>query len=63
MNLIISLYQMGIHKELRDILEINDIFVYRFAKRLENELGISGDNASWAAKEWCEIYGKKILKK
>lgn len=63
MNLIISLYQMDIHKALRDIPEINDIFVHRFVKRLESELGISVENASWATMVWCEIYGEKVLKK
>ena len=63
MNLIISLYQMDIHKALQDIPEINDIFVHRFVKKLENELGISTENASWATKAWCEIYGEKVLKK
>lgn len=62
-NLIISLYQMDIHKALRDASEINDIFAYRFVKKLENELGISAENASWATKAWCEIYGTKVLKK
>ena len=63
MNLIISLYQMDIHKALQDTAEINDIFIHRFVKKLENELGISKENAAWATKVWCEIYGVQVLKK
>lgn len=63
MNLIISLYQMDIHKALQSVPEINDIFIHRFVKKLENELGISTENASWATKVWCKVYGEEILKK
>ena len=63
MNLIISLYQMDIHKALQCTSEVNDIFVHRYVKKLENELGISAENASWATKTWCEIYGEKVLNK
>ena len=63
MNLIISLYQMDIHKALRSVSEIDDIFVHRYVKKFENELGISAENASCATKAWCEIYGEKVLNK
>ena len=61
MNLMITLYQMDIHKELRNIADINDIFIHRYVKRLENEMGISKENAIWATKMWCDVYGKKLL--
>ena len=63
MNLMITLYQMDIHKELRSITDINDIFIHRYVKRLENEMGISKENAIWATKTWCDVYSKRILNK
>lgn len=63
MNLMITLYQMDIHKEIRVIGDINDIFIHRFVKRLENEMGISDENATWATKMWCKTYGNRILHK
>ena len=63
MNLMITLYQMDIHKELRTISDINDIFIHRYVKRLENERGISEENAIWATRMWCDVYGRKILRK
>lgn len=54
---------MGIHKELRTSTDINDIFIHRYVKRLENEMGISEENAIWATKMWCDVYGEKFLNK
>lgn len=63
MNLMITLYQMDIHKELQTITDINDVFIHRYVKRLENEMGISKENAIWATKTWCEVYSKAVLNK
>ena len=63
LNLVISLYQMEIQKEILRSDYLNDIFAYRFEKRLINDFGISSDNAKWAVSAWCAIYGKKVLNK
>ena len=58
MNLLIMLYQMDICKELSTRSEVNDIFTYRYVKRMENEMGISKENAIWAVDTWCSTYMK-----
>ena len=63
LNLVISLYQMNIQREISNAEYINDIFAYRFEKRLINDMGISADNAKWAVAAWCAIYGKNVLNK
>lgn len=63
MNLLITLYKMDIHKDLNNITDINDIFIHRYVKRLENEMGISEENAVWATNMWCDVYGNRRLKR
>lgn len=63
LNLVISLYQMNIQKDILQTDYINDIFAYRFEKRLVNDIGISSENAKWAVSAWCTIYGKQVLNK
>lgn len=63
LNLIILLYRMQIHDEIKQALEIDDTFKYRFEKRMIENMGISEDNASWAVSAWCILYGKNILGK
>lgn len=62
LNLLITLYHMGIHTEIEKAIELNDIFAYRFEKRMIDEQGISKENAEWAVSEWCAIYGKILNK-
>ena len=62
-NLISMMYQLQIHDGIKQALVINEVFAYRYKKMLIEELGISEDNADWAAKVWCVIYGKNVLKK
>lgn len=62
LNLMITLYNMGIHEEIERAVVLNDIFAYRFEKRMVNEMGISKENAAWAVTRWCVIYGKKLKK-
>ncbi|OLR58524.1 hypothetical protein BHF70_02145 [Anaerostipes sp. 494a] len=62
LNLMIALYKMNIHEEIEHIAEINDIFTYRFEKRMVDELGISKENAIWAVSTWCVTYGKILNK-
>lgn len=63
LNLMITSYNMGIHEEIENATVLNDIFAYRFEKRMVNEMGISQENAIWAVTKWCLIYGKKLMKK
>ena len=63
LNLMITSYNMGIHEEIENATVLNDIFAYRFEKRMVNEMGISQENAIWAVTKWCLIYGKKLRKK
>lgn len=63
LNLVISLYQMNIQKDILQTDYINDIFAYRFEKRLVNDLGINSENAKWAVSAWCTIYGRQVLNK
>ena len=57
------MYQLQIHDGIKQALVINEVFAYRYKKMLIEELGISEDNADWAVKVWCVIYGKNVLKK
>lgn len=62
LNLMITLYNMGIHEEIMHTVVLDDIFAYRFEKRMVNEMGISKENADWAVILWCKSYGKKVGK-
>ena len=63
LNLVISLYQMNIQKEIAEVDYINDIFAHRFEKRLVEDIGINVEDAKWAVSAWCTIYGKHVLNK
>lgn len=63
LNLIIALYQMQIQEDIVHTDYLNDIFAYRFEKRLVNDIGISQENAKWAVAAWCSIYGNRVLGK
>lgn len=63
LNLLITLYRMDITKSIEEAAVLNDIFAYRFEKRMDEEMGISKDNAKWAVATWCFSYGVNILRK
>lgn len=62
-NIVILSYQMGLAAEIYDADVLDDIFVYRYAKRLMNEQGINKDDAEWVVRLWCTCYGCKFLNK
>ena len=48
-NLLSSLYDMGIVAEIESTGGIDNVFAHRFKKRLQDEHGVAEDNAKWAA--------------
>jgi hypothetical protein len=62
-NLLLALYEMGVHAEIEKTAQINNAFAYRFVKRLCDEHGVSRFHADWAVSLWCVCYGKNILNK
>jgi hypothetical protein len=62
-NLILTLYKMDIHKEIEKVAQIDNVFAFRFIKRLTGEHGISKENAVQSVFMWCLCYGEKILDK
>ena len=62
-NLILSLYDIGLAKEIETAKTINNAFAFRFVKRLMDEYGVSRANADWAVSVWCVCYGQQVLHK
>jgi hypothetical protein len=62
-NLLLNLFDIDIHGELEKAVQIDNPFIYRFAKRLCDEYGVSKENADWAVAAWCNCYGGNILNK
>jgi hypothetical protein len=62
-NLILTLFKMDIHTAIKDSDRIDNVFAYRFIRRLTNEHGISKENAVRSVFIWCLCYGEKILGK
>ena len=62
-NLIKTVYDMGIADEMKKISEIDNPFAFRFVKRLMDEFGVSRANADWAVSVWCVCYGERLLGK
>jgi len=62
-NLLLSLFDIGIHTEIAAITSITNTFAFRFVKQLVDEHGVSRLNADWAVSIWCVCYGKNILSK
>lgn len=62
-NLILSAYDLGISKEIEKVDYINNVFAFRFVKRMLDEYGTSRVNADWAVSVWCVCYGQYILRK
>ena len=52
MNLLIMLYDLGIHQEFRLSSESDYELACSFQKRMEDEYGISESNAKWAVATW-----------
>lgn len=63
LNLIISLYQLDIHREIQRAGYLDREFEDIFIDKLVNIKGISIENARWAVEEWCRVYGKEVLNK
>lgn len=62
-NLINTVYDLEIVKEIKNTAVINNAFAFRFVKRLLDEYGISRLNADWAVSVWCVCYGQYTLSK
>ena len=62
-NLLLALYDMGIHAEIEKVSQINNAFAFRFVKRLCDENGVSRMHSDWSVSTWCVGYGKNILGK
>lgn len=62
-NLINTVYSLGIASDIQSATQINNAFAYRYVKRLVDEFGISRLNADWAVSVWCVCYGQNTLRK
>ena len=62
-NLLLALFDMGIHTEIEKTPQITNAFAYRFVKQLCDERGVSRMNADWAVSVWCVCYGRNVLRK
>ena len=62
-NLLVSLFDIDIHKEIEKASQMDNTFSYRFIKRLCDEYGVSRRNAEWAVSTWCSCYGESLLGK
>ena len=62
-NLINTVYSLGIAEDLSKTSNITNAFAFRYVKRLTDEYGVSRLNADWAVSVWCVCYGHKILHK
>lgn len=62
-NLILNLYDIGIHKEIFKERQLNNAFRFRFVKRLCDEYGVSRRNSEWAVSLWFSCYAETILNK
>lgn len=62
-NLILTAYEVGLPEAIRDAVEIDNAFAYRYVKKLVDDYGISRINADWVVSVWCVCYGKRVLSK
>jgi hypothetical protein len=62
-NLLLTLYDIGIHTEIAAATAVTNTFAFRFVKQLVDEHGVSRINADWAVSVWCVCYGRNILGK
>lgn len=62
-NLINTVYSLGIAQDIINTSNINNSFAFRYVKQLVDEYGISRLNADWAVSVWCVCYGKNVLHK
>jgi len=61
-NLLINLFEMGIHTEIDKTPEITKAFGYRFVKRLMDEYGVTRENADNIVGLFCKCYGEGNFK-
>ncbi|MDR1840538.1 MAG: hypothetical protein LBQ86_01260, partial [Holophagales bacterium] len=62
-NLMIALFDMGIHSEIENTPQVTNVFGYRFVKRLMGEYGVLPENAEKAVHLFCKCYGGDVLNK
>ena len=62
-NLLLNLYDLGIHKGIEDVSHIGTSFMVSYSERLCREYGVRSEYAHWAVTAWCVCYGKNILSK
>lgn len=60
MNLVKTLFEIEIVKEIDRVPVITNAFAYRFVKKLTEDYGTTRLNADWAVAMWCVCYGKRI---
>jgi hypothetical protein len=62
-NLMVLLYEMGIHTEIEKTGRITKEFAYRFTQRLIDKYGTDRQNAENVVRLFCVCYGEKMLGK
>jgi len=62
-NLMVLLYEMGIHTEIEKTGRITKNFAYRFTQRLIDKYGTERQNAENVVRMFCVCYGAKVLGK
>lgn len=62
-NLLMMAYDIGIVEEIQTVNLINNIFAFKYVKKLIDDYGISRKNADWIVSIWCACYGEKVLGK
>ena len=62
-NLVVLLYEMGLHTEIENAERVNRNLAYRFANRLVSQYGTDRQNAENVVRLFCVCYGTEILGK
>jgi hypothetical protein len=62
-NLLVILLQMNMLEQIKSQPVIDILFASKFVSLLENDYGVSADNAMYAVHTWCLCYGKYVLEK
>lgn len=61
-NLLLTVYNMGIAEDMQKAAVINNSFAFRYVKQLMDSYGISRVNADWIVSVWCVSYGSVLGK-
>lgn len=62
-HLLLHAYDEGIKTAIDDATILDNLFVYRWTKRLVDSCGSSKENAEWTVTYWVENYGIQCLRK